>query len=412
MLGQLDTFIAFVVVILAVSLMITMLNQAVVAMASLRGVSLRWGVETLLEQLAPKLKDSARAISEEVLRHPLISDSTLSKFGPWAKHWQLATAIRVDELKNILHELADATPAEGKAAPAWQAALRTALADDANKAATRLKNVEATVAGLASLSNGRELLPAHLKEELAKATGDLERWFDRIMDRVTQRFTVSTRVLTLAWALAIAFSLHLDASTLFGQLASNPELRAKLVMSTDVMTQQAERLIDANGPTVLTRALRTLAGTTQGLGASTPPAVASHDEAYQWIDAQPIDAAVKPGLKMDYDRLVARDAAALLSDFGARAAAINSQLATAGLQLMPDYAKHWPANSWPDDVFPFASAAGVPRGWGVNPHFFGVLFSALLLSLGAPFWFNVLKQAVTLRPTVGNLQQQEREKRA
>ena len=108
-------------IILAVSLMITMLNQAVVAIASLRGVNLRWGVETLLEQLDPKLKDSARAISEEVLRHPLISDSTLSKFGPWAKHWQLATAIRVDELKHILHEIADAPTPEGKAAPAHSA---------------------------------------------------------------------------------------------------------------------------------------------------------------------------------------------------------------------------------------------------------------------------------------------------
>jgi hypothetical protein len=56
MLGQLDTFIAFIVVILAVSLIITLLNQAVVAIASLRGLHLRSGLEVLLEQVAPEAK--------------------------------------------------------------------------------------------------------------------------------------------------------------------------------------------------------------------------------------------------------------------------------------------------------------------------------------------------------------------
>ena len=60
MLGQLDTFIAFVVVILAVSLVITLLNQAVVAVASFRGLHLRAGIEVLLEQIAPEAKTHAR----------------------------------------------------------------------------------------------------------------------------------------------------------------------------------------------------------------------------------------------------------------------------------------------------------------------------------------------------------------
>jgi hypothetical protein len=47
-------------------------------------------------------------------------------------------------------------------------------------------------------------------------------------------------------------------------------------------------------------------------------------------------------------------------------------------------------------------------GWDVNSHFFGVLFSAMLLSLGAPFWFNVLRQAASLRPIVANLAHDER----
>jgi hypothetical protein len=77
---------------------------------------------------------------------------------------------------------------------------------------------------------------------------DIERWFDKTMDRVTQRFTVSTRWVTFAWAITIAFIVHLDASTLFAQLSGNPDIRAKLLASTDVVQSEAERLVNTQNP--------------------------------------------------------------------------------------------------------------------------------------------------------------------
>ena len=65
MLGQLDTFIAFAVVILGISLLITVLNQVVVALFGLRGSSLRWGLETLLEQI---VADVRAHLVREVIR--------------------------------------------------------------------------------------------------------------------------------------------------------------------------------------------------------------------------------------------------------------------------------------------------------------------------------------------------------
>lgn len=307
MLGQLDTFIAFVVVILAVSLLITMLNQAVVAVASMRGLHLRSGIETLLAQVAPELKPHLREIANEVLHHPLISDSAFHSSDRF-KLWQLATAIRVDEFKDILKRVADSDEAKQK----WSA-----------------------------------LTDAVAKEAVWK---DVDRWFDKTMDRVTQRFTVSTRWVTFAWAVAIAFIVHLDASTLFAQLSDNPEIRAKLLASTDLVENQAARLVNLQNGQIASADLRTT---------------------------------------LDDAKL------------------INAQLSSTGIHLMPDYSQHV-AGWWPDDILPMREkAAGQPLE--VNAHFFGVFFSAMLLSLGAPFWFNVLKQAATLRPVVGNLQQQERE---
>ena len=308
MLGQLDTFIAFVVVILAVSLVITLLNQAVVALASFRGLHLRSGIEVLLEQIAPDAKAHVRDISNELLCHPLVSDSTFHRSSRF-KLWQLATAIRVDEFKDILRKVA--------------------LTDDAKR---KWPGLNAAVAK-------------------SETWDEIDQWFHKIMDRVSQRFTLSTRVVTLAWAVVIAFAVHLDASTLFRDLSSNIEVRARLLATTDTMKAQAERLADVQ----------------QGSTETTPDIRRMVDIAQQ----------------------------------------IDTQLNATGLHLMPDYAQHAPGWWRHDDLLPvtWSSAAS---GFEVNSHFFGVLFSALLLSLGAPFWFNVLRQATSLRPIVANLVHEER----
>ena len=60
------------------------------------------------------------------------------------------------------------------------------------------------------------------------------------------------------------------------------------------------------------------------------------------------------------------------------ASAIKDQLAASGLRLVPQ---------------PY-------RPYGDIWLLLGVLTSAALLSLGAPFWFNALKTASTLRPAI------------
>jgi len=65
----------------------------------------------------------------------------------------------------------------------------------------------------------------------------------------------------------------------------------------------------------------------------------------------------------------------------------------------------------------------VPSGWaewlrewsgpgGGAAHGAGILLTALLLSLGAPFWYNVLAGAIRLRPVLSEKDDRERESRA
>jgi hypothetical protein len=148
---------------------------------------------------------------------------------------------------------------------------------------------------------------------------DIDHWFHKTMDRVSQRFTLSTRVVTLAWAVAIAFAVHLDASTLFRDLSSNLEIRTRLLASTDTINAEAERL-------AVRRTTRSPPVTCDGFSRPT--------------------------------------------------AQINNELTATGLHLMPDYAKHAPNGMFSqDDLLPFVRSSVTSSGWDVNSHFFGVLFS-------------------------------------
>jgi hypothetical protein len=54
----------------------------------------------------------------------------------------------------------------------------------------------------------------------------------------------------------------------------------------------------------------------------------------------------------------------------------------------------------------------VPQSWDWNPAKLpGIALSAMLLSLGAPFWYNVLKDLVAFRPMLARKEQENREQR-
>ena len=416
MIGQLDTFIAFAVVILGVSLLITVLNQAVVAVLSMRGANLRWGIQTLLEHIDSNLAPHATEISEAVLRHPLISDSTWSKERAWpligwfVSRWKLASTIRREELKEILEKLSTATPA----AP-WQAQLQKALASNRTGAEARLAAATAALNALSPAVHAQiDSVAPHVKHQFKKAAGDLDLWFDSVMDRVSQRFAANLRLWTVVWAVVVAFVLHLDSSRLLRQIQGDPQLRARLVASTESMTRHAERVLDAAVPNATGAALKRLHSESPDLKLKSPPDATSRAAARDWITQQKLSPERQAELEARLDILIRDETKEVLGDLRKTADGIEATLQAAGLQIVPDYSKHRSRTGWPD-WWPFTEADStatppVEAGW--NDHFFGVLFSAMLLSLGAPFWFNVLKSAATLRPVLANKEEGERQQRS
>ena len=82
MFQHLDTVIAFVVLMLVVSLFITTATQVVVSLLGLRGANLRRSLVDLFETACPGPEASrwAKEMARRVLRQPTISDSIFSRF--------------------------------------------------------------------------------------------------------------------------------------------------------------------------------------------------------------------------------------------------------------------------------------------------------------------------------------------
>lgn len=92
MMNHIDALVAFCVVLLLTSLLVTVITQMVVSVLNLRGRNLLWGLNRLLNELHPSSNGEAEEIVKKVLTYPLISKSKN----------RLASVIRVEELSQLL----------------------------------------------------------------------------------------------------------------------------------------------------------------------------------------------------------------------------------------------------------------------------------------------------------------------
>lgn len=417
MLEKLDTLIAFVVVMLGVSLIITILTQIVSTALGLRGSNLLWGLETLFQELAPGLEAAGimpGTLARQILQDPLISDSTFSRvekmkwIGPLVgffcrmpitggllDRWRHATAIRADELVRMIQRKAadPATPA------AVAAELTNMLAAAEPGATRRLQMLNAALANIsppagaaaASYAVQVDKIFQEAVDTAQQSVGKLETWFNGTMDRVAQRFVLQVRVWTVIFAFAIAFAAHLDGLHLLQQLSVSPDLRTALVNIRDGMLRQADDVLPPGGAAPAATELPVSTATLQGaldqlkktdaavakLG-PIPAGTNTVRAAADWLSQQP---GAPPGVDTEYRRAVVQVLRGRILD-------INRTLEQAGFDLLP---VPYPG------LFTF----------GGQRNLLGIFLAAALLSLGAPFWYNALKNLSNLRTVVASKEESE-----
>ena len=331
MLEQLDVAIGFATVMLAVSLIIMSLTQAVSSLVALRGVKLQKGLSHLIEQTAPTIKSLANDLSREMLAHPLISDTATVLPG----RWKWASVIKKEELMPVLDAV--------------------------------LKN--------------RGLTLADPSERAA-----LEEWFDAFMTRVSQWFAMNTRWITVVFALVLSFTMHIDAIQVLKQLSEDKETRAKVVsMSASLLDQTPEAV--ASIETTYSEGLKNLVGSSatkfkDGTAVNALPKITTRTEASEWIRENVKLVADADPLIKQYNDAVDTQLTKAIDKSIDRAKTLQRDLTSAGISFPPK-------GHTRDDWFAVTS-----------PHFWGMLASVLFLSLGAPFWFNLLKNMTSLKSAV------------
>lgn len=374
-LDHFDTILAFAAIMAGLSLIITALTQAVSGLFGLRGLNLKWGLEKLFHTLAPELEATTRsdsqpglsrrteALAAHILRHPLLSDSTFGGIRRSLSWWRYASHIRAEELANVLK--------------AWREALSLPQSTDAERA-VRTRTIEAL--------NIPTSLSSLATEQLARIEHGLTQWFEASMDRVSQRFTANTRFITVAGAVLLSLGLVLDSLDLWKQLARQPELRSRVVASSEALLNKADEL--QVGSTNLPAAVYRLAA--DQLLAMQPLALTNFTEtsvitnrasATNWLATQCVLHGVTNLSRWlgEYEALVPQATLRQAADH--LHGLLDKQFALGVLGA------RGPGESW---------SAAIRGHWG------GVLLSIVLLSLGAPFWFNLLRTLSNLRPTLAN----------
>ena len=379
MLHSLDTLIGFAVVMSVVSLLIMIITQAVSAAFGLRGKNLSDALEAMLHKIDPDINkqsnDVAKRLADAVLTRPVISDSTLSMCKRWPVTWKRASAIRPDELLQVLRDIGN-----GKASLAADAA--TNQSDPVRKAA------EGILQKLDAVSALRAADPA---------LSELEAWFNSAQDRAQQWFAMHTRIVTIIAAFVVAFVLQLDAIQLLRRVSADPDVRTKLVADADAVQKESTKVLqNADAPDSATNKeivaeLRREKHPEIGAKLDQSPTYGTLADVDSWIRSQLADTPNSDKIVTDYNQLFFQKK---LGSSSKDLAEVNKGLENTGLQLLP---------------FPY------PKVFDDNPHrkwwqifsgqwswpkqrLLGILVSAALLSLGAPFWFNILKSLTNLRP--------------
>ncbi len=198
---QLDSFIGFVLLMLAAGTVVAAGTQLAAGIARMRTRFLRRSVEDLIFQIDPRHLSpaDARQLASFLLRHPWLSGRTNAP----------ASALRREDFVRLLVEIAaDASPAAAR--------LRAAFGMDSADEAVELSQSIGSHALRLELQCPGEPASDRDTKAIIAAMGPhpllarIHAWYGQAMNRATQRYTRQTRIIAGLLALALVLALRLD----------------------------------------------------------------------------------------------------------------------------------------------------------------------------------------------------------
>ena len=390
MLDSLDTLIAFILIMLVVSLLITIAVQMAASLLNLRGLNLAYGLKRTFTVIVPDSDENAKKLVDFILTGQFLSDSFLPDWRV-LKPWRHATAIRPEEVFDAIQRIAIGKESVDTTLVNTAKNLLIALGVDKQSledATNDITNGRAAKTLVTAYAAARQKLNA-AKESIDKACQKLQHWTCIAQERAQQWLTMHTRIITVIFAFFFAFWLQIDTVEIFKLVSSNKAVRDKLIAQAGTVEAQAARvLVDSN---VLRDALKSWSEqetdpTIKQALSSIDVATTDTREAVQEKVTNALDG--KKPVK-NFNAMVTAAAKKQAEGLSAELGVIKTDLDKTGFQLFPD----GDGGRW---------GKGVGSHWwsGSQGHRWGILFSVALLSLGAPFWYHTLKDLMSLRSKV------------
>jgi hypothetical protein len=276
----------------------------------------------------------------------------------------------------------------------------------AEHTAITIADVQAALANMTNAKLKRALLVAFdfAKDDLATARASLEAWYNAAMDRVSGAYKRQTQQILFGVGFLAAMLLNIDAITIVERLSQNRALRDTVVAAA----QPGETLSAAVAKPLLAANSSAAAGPgtppATGPAPAPPPAVLAANAAVganttlglrrsmervglpvgwdEWFQPSP------PAAKPDQVRALAKPASPSPRQAGWFPTPQSRIVRCAELPTRPLNCGR------DDDLYYYVSPEGavlMVLGW---------LITAFAITLGAPFWFDVLNKFMVVRSTV------------
>jgi len=253
-----------------------------------------------------------------------------------------------------------------------------------------------------------------IKDDLRKAVTEtmgkvsrvelgVEKWFDTVMDRASDIFTRWTRVITLVISVLLVAVLHIDSGLILHQISTSAGIRAGLTKLSDTALAQADETMQSGYRATVS--LKAVAGkhhdnTTLEAILNTASGLVACVDGKRWLNEHRKDI----GSNMDtveeeFSNACQEQTMLALDKSKDQISSIRHELAETDLTLVP---RRIAGNL----VFNGENGHSGYYNWAVaysnKSHLLGTLAMVVLLSLGAPFWFNALRQLSNLKPAISN----------
>jgi len=330
----LDLVVGMVFIFLLLSLVCLAINEALAMVVDMRAQTLKTGVRSLL--LGPLKSWTKTDLADDLFRHPLIQSLRERRTIPYANPKQPSYI----PARTFTLALIDLVRQGDLAVPATtdMSALRTAV-----KSSTMIGD---------DLRKQLMLLLEESHDDIDKAKAAIDGWFSDAMERLSAVYKQRIQLIGILVALTVACALDASAIRMARALADDGVLRAAFAEQAVAFSR--------NPPAPLGEVL----SPKPPAGTATPPAGAASEP----VSADSIKARFA---RADTILRLSRD--------------LLGTATSAGLPIgMPDSVLRAP-NVWRAAATQIKSDA------------LGLLITVFAISLGAPFWFDILNKVVNLR---------------